>query len=483
MRAAILLGSALVLVRSAVFVLYEQAHFDSDQAVVGLMALHIGRLEAFPLYFYGQQYLAAYYAWLAAPVLLLGGASVTALKAPLVLLNVAFAALLIRLLVRDVRLSPAAALIASMFVILPPPVVASRLVEATGASIEPLLFVLLLWVVRYRPFAFGAVFALGLLNREFTAYAAVAWVLTAAACHPWRPRAAGRFAARAALAFAAVSAWPVLARIGDPSSAVHAGPALSLDVSELGERARFIAGLLPELVGAASTPLRDYNIASGLVTGGAWMGLVVLVAGGVAAGRLVFRRWTMAVPVRHALPLYLVLIGMQAVAAPLLVAAVDAMQIRYVLLALLAPVALFAVFFAAETKTSVRNAVAVLVIVWTWASLVDHARLIHEYRAHRPPNVFRELALYLEENGVRYARADYWTAYHVTFLTGERVIVRPDAVSRIAAYDRALDLHGADAVIQDTPCAGGLHLRRWHICRTSVTLQVPGFRRPPHASP
>ena len=41
--------SALVIARSLVFTLFEQAHFDSDQAIVGLMAKHLSEGRAFPV--------------------------------------------------------------------------------------------------------------------------------------------------------------------------------------------------------------------------------------------------------------------------------------------------------------------------------------------------------------------------------------------------------------------------------------------------
>ena len=40
----------LVLLRSAVFVFGAQPHFDSDQAVVGLMAKHLSEMRALPIW-------------------------------------------------------------------------------------------------------------------------------------------------------------------------------------------------------------------------------------------------------------------------------------------------------------------------------------------------------------------------------------------------------------------------------------------------
>ena len=56
-----------------------------------------------------------------------------------------------------------------MFYAFAPPLTSAFLVEA-GANAPPLLWVVLLWIIRARPLWFGAVFAIGFLNREFTAY-------------------------------------------------------------------------------------------------------------------------------------------------------------------------------------------------------------------------------------------------------------------------------------------------------------------------
>ena len=78
----------LVLVRCFVTAWYEGFDFDSDQAIVGLMAKHLSELRTFPLFFYGQHYMLAVEAWLAAPLFWLAPATVTTLKLPLYLINI-----------------------------------------------------------------------------------------------------------------------------------------------------------------------------------------------------------------------------------------------------------------------------------------------------------------------------------------------------------------------------------------------------------
>jgi hypothetical protein len=93
--AVCLLAVALVLLRSAVPVLYEGYFFDSDQAIVGLMARHISRFQDFPLFFYGQNYMLGVQAWIIAPVFWVMRPSVAAMRVPFVLLNCVVAVWLI----------------------------------------------------------------------------------------------------------------------------------------------------------------------------------------------------------------------------------------------------------------------------------------------------------------------------------------------------------------------------------------------------
>src|SRR6186997_2982914 len=93
----------VILGRSAVFVLAPESYFDADQAIVGLMAKHIAQLRAFPVFLYGQSYMLGVEAWLAAPLFLLFGVSATALKLPLLAMNIVIAVLLFTTFERELR--------------------------------------------------------------------------------------------------------------------------------------------------------------------------------------------------------------------------------------------------------------------------------------------------------------------------------------------------------------------------------------------
>src|ERR1700704_1569170 len=172
--------AAVIVARSAVFIFWGQSYFDADQAVIGLMGKHLSELRAFPLFLYGQNYILAVEAWMAALSFLLFGVSVAALKLPLLAVNLAVAFLLLRLLEREAGLTPSLAGVATLFFVLPPPGTAAMLVEASGVNIEPFLYVLLIWLTRRRPGWCGAIFAIGFMQREFTLYALIGLALVAA---------------------------------------------------------------------------------------------------------------------------------------------------------------------------------------------------------------------------------------------------------------------------------------------------------------
>ena len=166
-----MLAVLLVLLRSVVFLVWEHIDFDSDQAIVGLMAKHLSEFRTFPLFFYGQNYMLGVQAWFTAPFFWIARPSVALLKTPLVILNATAAVLLIRTISGQLGVRPAVAFVAALPFIAPTPPVAGSYLQTLGSSgIEPLIYIVLLWYLRSRPVAFGALLAVGFLHREFTMY-------------------------------------------------------------------------------------------------------------------------------------------------------------------------------------------------------------------------------------------------------------------------------------------------------------------------
>ncbi|MER5338316.1 DUF423 domain-containing protein [Micromonospora sp. NPDC002717] len=93
---ALLVGLAGVGYRLALL-LADAPPTNSDEATMGLAALHIARGEEFPIWFYGQAYMGTLEAYLAAPLVALTGPSVLALRLPTLALYALFLALSWRL--------------------------------------------------------------------------------------------------------------------------------------------------------------------------------------------------------------------------------------------------------------------------------------------------------------------------------------------------------------------------------------------------
>src|SRR5712692_1004861 len=162
-RQRVLMGAlvvALVLLRSFVATYYEGFYFDSDQAIVGLMARHLSRFQTFPLFYYGLNYMLGIQAWIIAPFFWLGRSSVALARLPFVALNAVVAVWLVRRFANRLGLGPAASFVAALPFIMPTPAVGAQLLELAGACVEPFIYVLLLWTLRRQPLVFGLLLAL-----------------------------------------------------------------------------------------------------------------------------------------------------------------------------------------------------------------------------------------------------------------------------------------------------------------------------------
>ncbi len=488
-RRAVLIGLAtLTVVRSAVFVFAGASHFDADQAVTGLMAKHLSELRAFPVFWYGQTYMLGVEAWLAAPVMAVFGATVTALKLPLLAVNVAVAVLLCRSLMDDAGLDAWRAAFATLFFALAAPITAAHYLTANGGNVEPCLYVLLLWRLRRRPVWFGVVLGIGFLNREFTIYGAMALVLLEAARRTLVTRESVR---RYGIAFATAAAvWVVVLVLRHFSSA--AGPGTSMtDLStqlaannllQLSNRFCTDGGAIasgvrqlfsihwPELFGLERQPLADFGIESAVsqgLTGAAWLLVVVI---GVPVVSLVLTRPSGAgrrstdVDLRTGDPglcAYLMIVATLSVTGYLVgrCGLIDFHTMRYELLSPLGAAGLAGAYLRRPRSTAVLALWLACSAAVFALSLAAHAQLIAEYLTHRPVAAKQELVHALDTRGVRYAYSDYWTAYYVTFMTRERIIVAADAVVKVRSHNRLVDAHRSEAIrISRGACAGGSQL-------------------------
>lgn len=486
--------AALVALRSAVFVFWPGSHFDADQAVTGLMAKHLSELRAFPLFLYGQTYMLEVEAWLAAPLMAFGGATVTALKLPLLAMNLAIALLLFRGLTRDAKLGDAGAAFATLFFALAAPITSAHYLSAIGGNVEPSLYVLLLWVLRRRPVWFGLVLGLGFLNREFTIYGAAALIVLDAVRHTLVTRETAR---RYGIAFGtAALVWAGFLVLRQFSSA--AGPGTStadLSTTLAGNNLLQIAERLcldpwavaagagrlftihwPELFGLEPQPLTDFGIESAVRQGLSWSAWLLLPVLGIPIARLAtVRAWRLTAPTvasgegeprrRARAPdfcLYLLLVALFSLAGYLVgrCGAIDFYTMRYELLSVLGAVALAGWYLQVERSRGVLVAWLVCCAAVFAISIAGHARLLAEYATRRQPIPLKQdLIRELDARNIRYAYADYWTSYYVSFMTRERIIVAADEAVKVRTYNRVVDAHRDEAIrISRRPCPNGQQL-------------------------
>jgi hypothetical protein len=474
-RVVVVAAVALVLLRSAVPLVIERS-FDSDQAIVGLMAKHLSELRTFPLFFYGQNYMLGVQAWIAAPFFWLGGPTIVMLRLPLLLINIGVVWALISMF-RRVGLRPALGLVAVLPFAMTTPVMSDALLRPLGAAVEPFAWVLILWTLRRRPVWFGVVFCVGFLHREFVFYAAPA-LLIAQWCEArwWRLRdvalAAGGFAAM----WLMIDLLKRSSSLYGPLGANFATDTLFMQPRQLALWLSFdayadrvwhlVSHGVPDMLGARSYQLAAYHgLFSGLTVGSSIAGAALLLAAVIAAVRLATVSRPPDSRPAAAFASYLGVIGLSAIAAYGLNGGIDPQfmpVVRYALFVLLIPVALFGIYLRREGHQSVRTAVVVLICLWAGWTTVDATRVVAEYLRTPPDRPHHELADYLVRNRIRYARAGYWDAYLVTFLSREQVIVASTEQTRILAYGELVGQHEAEAVdLVRQPCEGARRVAQW----------------------
>jgi hypothetical protein len=470
----IAVACALVFIRGAVYLFYEQSFFDSDQAIVGLMAKHLAEGRAFPLFYYGQTYMLGVEAWIAAPLFAIAGASVPVLRASLMFTNCVTVAILIVALVRCCGLRPRLALVPAAFFAFAPPMTAASLVQA-AANVEPFLWILLLWMLVDRPLWFGGVFGLAFLNREFTIYALPPILIAQLADRSLFRAERLRRWLLAGVAFFAV--WQTVDALkpyadlmgpgtrGAPtSSAASTADNILLRVgfepSELWNRAVVMTGdFLPREIGArrVETPVASQ--------GRDWMRWPIELGLLAAAIRTVVVARRRRIGLRARFGWYLAAVGCLSAAGYILTRPLsDGLIDRYLLLALYLPIGIVAAFLAIEPRPAFRAAIVGLVVMWGVVSAIDHARLILAYR-HAGPYELRQLVDGLLARDIHVAQAQYWRAYSVTFLSQERVKVASTDVVKIREYQDLARAQGKNLIlISEQPCPGE-KLVDWYLCK------------------
>lgn len=484
--------AGIVIFRTLVYLLFEQAAFDSDQAIVGLMAKHLMEGRAFPLFFYGQTYMLGVEAWAAVPFFLVAGPTVPALRLSMLAWNIAFGLLIVAGLQRDAGLRPWSALLPALFFLAAPASVSTQLVTAQGGIIEPFVYIGVLWFLRRRPLWFGAVLAIGFRNREFTLYAAPVLVLLELFTGELNRARAREWLMSIVTFFAVWESIEALKPFADLSGPGTRGQLLggfsgSSQISTLMDRFNWQTGALGERVGRMSTELVAWFAGASQVDttlpipDRPWLvwaaSLCLLLAAGRLAQLLVrseavtasdrsFLRRLRAKVARAQFAFYIFGVGAVAISAFVAGKPVLHGYPRYVVLGVLAPLGLTAALLRLESRRFLRQLVAVVVIAWGALMIADHATVLVAHVRHPPQNSVREMADHLVAQRVPVAAAGYWQAYAISFVARERVRVASTDFVRIQEYqDLFIDRLSDAVLISETACPGGERVAGSYLCK------------------
>jgi hypothetical protein len=460
---SIFVVAGAVVLRSVPFLVFEGLNFNADEAVYGIMALHLLEGRAFPLFTYGQGYILAVSVLPTLALLPLVGSTLLALRLPMLGYNVVAAALLVAGLSRDARLPPRLAAVASVPFALAAPAPTAHLFMHVGGNVEPFVWILLLWTLRGWPILVGLVAGVGFLNREFTAYGlvglAVVGFLDGRYREWWWWRRVVVAAAAFGLVLAAVAALKPYSTYASEFVPGFGFGSLGAVRYRLGG---LLSGFLPTLgggqasasgVGPAAPKEVGHTIAPYILLSTCGLALAAAVARGADL------EWR-----RARFPVFLIVVGSVTLLAYVLVGrgSTSPVYVRYVLLALLLPVGLSGLAFTSRVRWA-RPAIATALVLWGGLSLAGHARLLRDCLTSPPPSHYHELIAFLEGRGFVTGLADYWTAYPIDYLSGERLKIAGAARPRILEY-RTLHrkrLERGVGIVKGEACVGGTRVARW----------------------
>jgi hypothetical protein len=240
---------------------------------------------------------------------------------------------------------------------------------------------------------------------------------------------------------------------------------MSIEPAELGSRAAAMAGeYVPRQIGARHIEVQ------GRAQGRDWLFWPLALPLGLALARGV-QLASRKREVTPAFAWYLVGVGgLSAVGYALTRPTAGETIDRYMLLTVFGPVGIVALFLTLEPVSWLRRAGVVLAVGWAAMSGVDHLHLLDEYRNGRSVDEAQIAADELVVRGIEVAAADYWDAYRLTFLSGERVKIASTGVSRVTRYGWLAQQEGDRLILLSRePCASDQPpIRPWYLCRAGT---------------
>ena len=453
--------------------------FDSDQAMIGIMGKDLAEGRLWPWTFYGQKYMLAVEAWTAALSFTIFGVTLASLKAPLLVVNAVTVVVLIRWLRRDSKLPMWAATLSVAPLLLPPIILGSYLMATIGANPWVLMYVALIWALRDRVVLLGLMLGTAYFQREFVLLGFLSLICTDI-LESGSLLLTGRRKQRLSTLLVAFITYHALVGLGqfNPEFIGMGTPRPHLaGIGQFLQNIQFMVSvLLPPLFGLGVLPASSYGLLTTLPSAlGPWTVINVGLIGAVKLGTLISlwrdRREVMRSK-EFSLPTYLVLAAVaQMLLYALFIEKTEVVQVRYLLMAPLALVGIFAIAFLQAKRRNSRLGSAIITLTVSslaLSNLTMTAKLAHEQIVSPQPNPTLTLAKYLIDKGYRYGWANYWDAYYISFATNESVIVSASDHSRVTRYRQLLAEHAHEAFVLATPglCedASAPVFERWQIC-------------------
>ena len=461
--------------RSFFFLIYPESNFDADQAVYGIMALDIAQGRSFPLTFYGQKYLMAIHSWMAAPLFSLFTPSITTLKTPLFILNLLVVLFLFKLSLSQPKINKTAALAICMILAAAPVALSARLMAAEGASIGVFLHILCIWQLRKSPLFMGLYLGVFYLHREFILYGFLALIVLdvingLSGCGQTIKNA---FKNHLTTLFTAILTYNVIVGMGYHFKLFWGPgrpPMPMMAPSSLWDHLAWgFSHNIIDLMGFKSSPNSLFGIVSHGYTTPEILAISCLLLFGVYAVKVSFlgvKWWRQHKKKVEQIGfwIYLLLVGLGSMSAySLFVSINNASVSRYCLLNILFPIGLVGIGFYLQESlkgVGIRKGMRLFSIFFCCllvaSSGIGHLKLYEEYRYTQPKSVHHKILKELKEAKIEYALANYWEAYHLSFLSGERVVVASRDHVRVERYQKKLARHaehnGAFALIQKEKC-------------------------------
>jgi hypothetical protein len=471
---------AMLFLSCFVFLCFEQSHFDSDQAISGIMAKHLSEFRHFPIYTYGAKYVLGFETWIAAPFMALWGASVFTLKLPLFILNSITLCLLAYLLKKETKLSLMELFFSVIFFVLVSPIGSSRILHAAVGVPTSFLACLLVWVFRNRPIAIGLLLGLVVPIRPFVLYAFASILFLEGLSQGFNlKRYWNQWKVTGGIFLSLVFFFKVIGKFG----VNYKGPAVPAmvikdPVSFYHSFEWLITQNLPAIFGLKTEKLADYNIASSLSVGHELVVPFVILL--IFLTCVFVLRWIPKLSrksisdflLSEPFAVFLMCIGLLSgfVYTEFTRGAENIMLIRYTILCVFFPIGYSALFFKTELNRNWRRGWIVTIGILFVLNATDHIRLIHEYFTHEPLNPYRELVNHLETSGIHYGEAPFWTASHVSFFSQEKILLTESDFARVDEYLIQIQNHPESfANISDGVCRDplkGENFLRWCIERS-----------------